>query len=359
MLPTVSLSIVNWNGMQYIKKCLDSVYQQDYKGKIEIIIVDNFSQDGSLEFVEKNYKDIAILRNKTNRGFACGHNQAVKASNGQFILFLNFDVFLEPQFISQMVAAMEKNAKTGMLSGKLYKQFNGDKSNVLDSTGITMFRCFMSPRGEMEEDKKQHDAPEQANVFGVCGAAAFCRREALEDIRLKDEYFDEDFINYVEDVDLSWRLQLRGWVCCYNPNAIAYHERGVTRKNNKAMLRSYLVYGFRNRYCTMLKNFTWESLKKNKAEILFRELAFLFAKIREIPYSVRLEALIRALFMSVGMFVKRMAIQKVRIADEQYMESFFRYDKESFNKEMRHNLKMMLSTAKEKFKIKRSPYKVQ
>lgn len=358
MPPTVSLSIVNWNGMKYIKKCLHSVYQQDYKGKIEIIIVDNFSQDGSLEFIEKNCKDITILKNNVNKGFSYAHNQAVKISKGKFVLFLNFDVFLEPQFISEMVGVMERNSRIGMVSGKLYKQFNGDKSNVLDSTGIVMSHCFMKPRGEMEEDKKQYDAPEHSNIFGACGAAAFCRREALEDIKCKDEYFDEDFINYVEDVDLSWRLQLRGWLCGYNPNATTYHERGVTRKNNKTMLRDYLVYGFRNRYCTILKNLTSSSWKQNKVEILAREISFLVTRIREIPYSVKLEALIQALFMSGKMLPKRRIIQQSRIADEQYMASFFRYDKEGFRKEMRQNLEIMVRALKENFKIKKFARKV-
>lgn len=353
MQPTVSVSIVNWNGLRHIKKCLDSVYQQRYKGNIEIIIVDNFSQDNSLQLVEDNFKGITILRNSSNKGFSYAHNQAVRASQGKFILFLNFDIFLEPMFIDEMVKTMQENHRIGVVSGKLYKQIDGNKSNIIDSTGIMMEHCFMRPRGEMEVDNLQYDSPTHKNVFGVCGAAAFCRREALEDIKYKDEYFDEDFINYVEDVDLSWRLQLRDWFCLYNPKAIAYHERGVTRKENRTMQRDYLVYGFRNRYCSMLKNLTIGNWKKNKKEILTREAFFLLSKIKEIPYSVKLKAIILALGMSGKMFTKRRIIQRRQIANEQRMADFFRYDKKSFNGFLLQNLSIKLAELKNKLKIKK------
>lgn len=356
MQPLVSISIVNWNGLRYIKKCLESIYRQDYKGNIEIILVDNLSQDNSLALIEKNYKDIITIRNSSNKGFSYAHNQAVRVSRGKFILFLNFDIFLEKMFISEMVRMMQKNNRIGMVSGKLYKQIDGNRSSVIDSTGIMMEYCFMRPRGETEIDNLLYDSPEHKNVFGVCGAAAFCRREALEDVKYKKEYFDEDFKNYVEDVDLSWRMQLRGWICVYNPKAVAYHERGVTRKNNKRMLRGYLVYGFRNRYCSMLKNLTAETWENNKGEILARELSFLLSRIREIPYSVRLKALIMALLMFVKMFPKRRIIQRRKIVDEQYMAGFFRYNKEKFYGSRRQILENKLTGLMNKLKIRRSAH---
>lgn len=356
MQPMVSISIVNWNGLRYIKKCLESVYRQDYKGNIEIILVDNFSQDNSLALIEKNYKDIIILRNTSNKGFSYAHNQAVKISRGKFILFLNFDIFLEKMFISEMVWMMQENHRIGMVSGKLYKQIDGIKSNAIDSTGIMMEYCFMKPRGEMEVDNLQYDSPLHKNVFGVCGAAAFCRREALEDIKCKKEYFDEDFKNYVEDVDLSWRMQLRGWICVYNPKAIAYHERGVTRKNNKRMLRDYLVYGFRNRYCSMFKNLTADTWENNKGEILARELSFLLSRIKEIPYSVRLKALMLALLMFAKMFPKRRIIQRRQIVDEQYLAEFLLYNKEKFHGIRHQILEIKFEGLKSKLKIRRSAH---
>jgi len=348
MYPLVSVSIVNWNGLRHIKKCLQSVYAQDYKGPIEIIVVDNASQDQSLEFIQDNFKDVIIIKNKENKGFAYAHNQAIRISKGEFNLFLNFDIFLEPMFISAMVETISKDALIGVVSGKLYKQLEGQKSTVLDSTGIMMQWCFMKPRGETEEDVAQYDTPEHRTIFGVCGAAAFCRKIALEDIKSGDEYFDEDFVNYVEDVDLSWRMQLRGWFCVYTPQAIAYHERGVTRKNNNKMLRSYLVFGFRNRYCSMFKNLTWHTIRANKIEIVGREISFLVTRIKEIPYSVKLDALIRAVLLLVKMIPKRMFIQRNRLADEEYMAVFFQYNKEAFRKEIRERCRMLSTEVGEK-----------
>jgi GT2 family glycosyltransferase len=325
MFKTVSICIVNWNGMDYLSKCLDSIYKQDYKGQIEIIIVDNSSIDGSLEYLEKFYKNIKILKNNTNRGFSCGHNQAIRESKGDYVLPLNFDIFLEHNFISEMVKIMETDPKVGTISGKLYKQINGERSKLIDSTGITMEHCFMCPRGETEEDKGQYDNPENINVFGACGAAPFYRRGMLEDIKHFDEFFDEDFVNYVEDVDLSWRAILRNWKCIYNPYAVAYHERGATRKKDKKMQKDYLIYGFRNRYCTMLKNMPAGYWKKNKFKIIGRELIFLLSPFKHISRSIRLKAAWRALIMSKKMLAKRKFIQHRNLASNDYLETLFCY----------------------------------
>lgn len=323
----VSICIVNWNGMNYFPSCLSSIYKQDYQGEIEIIIVDNFSTDGSLEYLEKNQNNIKLFKNNINKGFSYAHNQGMKASKGEYLLLLNFDVFLEPNFISEMVKVMESDSAIGIISGKLYKQINGNKAKLIDSTGIVMEHCFMRPRGEMEEDKGQYDGPENFRIFGACGAAPFYRRAMLEDIRCFNEFFDEDFVNYVEDVDLSWRALLRGWKCLYNPKAVAYHERGVTRKNSDKMQNEYLIYGFRNRYCSMIKNITPGYWKKNRFKMIGRELIFLLSSIKGIRPSARLKALYPTLKMLRTMLVKRKIVQRRKLVSDDYIDYFLGYNR--------------------------------
>lgn len=335
---TVSVCIVNWNGMKYLPACLDSLYAQDYPGQIEIIVVDNNSTDGSMEYLEKQNR-LKLIKNIANRGFSCAHNQAINASRGDYILPLNFDIFINENFISEMIKTVKSDSDIGIVSGKLYKQINGAKSNILDSTGITMKHFFMSPRGETEEDEKQYDDPKQRKVFGACGAAPFFRKKMLEDIQVDKEFFDEDFVNYVEDVDLAWRAQLRDWQCVYNPKAIAYHERGVTRKNCDKIKKGYLVYGFRNRYCSMAKNISSEYWKKNRAKIICREITFLFSSYHGISRVIRLRALFLALRMMKKMLVKRKFIQQRKLAKDDYMDKFFCYDET----ELKQLLKPLLS----------------
>lgn len=355
----VSVCIVNWNGMDYLSRCLDSIHKQDYRGKIEIIIVDNYSTDGSLEYLEGSQNGIKILKNNSNKGFSCAHNQGIKSCKGDYVLPLNFDIFLEPDFISEMVKVMEANPTVGIISGKLYKQIDGKRSKLIDSTGIMMEYCFMRPRGEMEEDIGQYDSPENFRVFGACGAAPFYRREMLEDIKCFNEFFDEDFVSYVEDVDLSWRAILRNWKCIYNPHAIAYHERGATRKKNSKMQEDYLVYGFRNRYCSMLKNMTPGYWRQNKFKIIGKELLFQLGSIKDISRVVRLKALCLALKMSRKMLAKRKIIQKRNLASDDYMDSLLCYNSLDLRKMMLRILSLEFESIKHKLKIKKHNTKNQ
>ena len=350
MSKTVSVSIINWNGIDYFPRCLNSIDEQDYQGEIEIIIVDNFSTDGSLEYLEGLKNGIKILKNKNNKGFSYAHNQAIRASNGEYILLLNFDVFLDKNFISEMVKCMDTNLKIGIISGKLYKQIDSKKSKILDSTGITMKYCFMHPRGAMEEDVGQYDNPKNLTVFGACGAAPFYRRAMLEDIKCFDEFLDEDFVSYVEDVDLSWRTQLNGWECMYNPKAIAYHERGATRKNNHSMQRDYLVYGFRNRYWSMVKNITPTYWKKNKFKIIGRELLFQLGSIKNISRITRLKALYLALKNLRKMLAKRRIIQKNKLVLDDHIDSFLCYNNLNLHKMMLTTLSLEIENIKSKLR---------
>lgn len=227
----ISLVIINYNNKSYLKRCINSIFEQTYKN-LEIIFIDNESKDGSYDFMKEEYlnRDILLIRNEVNNGYAGAANQGIKLSKGKYVMILNPDIIMENDFIEKMRGFIESDDSIGALSGKLLKyDFENDKKlNYIDSAGIIMFkstRCI--DRGQNEEDLGQYDNTEQ--VFGVCGAAPLYRRSALEDVAIDCEYFDEDFFAYKEDVDLSWRLNLAGFKNMYYPKAIAYHGRGLGR----------------------------------------------------------------------------------------------------------------------------------
>lgn len=275
----VSITIVTWNAADYIVTCLKSISLQKYP-HIEIIIVDNNSSDKSLEYLEnyiaKNHLDVKIIKNNKNVGFSKAHNQAIKIAKGEFILPLNYDVCILETFIENMVAEMKLNKKVGISSGKLFSNVKKGKDSVFDTTGVELRNLFCCDRGQEEIDKGQFDKKEY--IFGASGCAPFYRREMLEDIRLNGEYFDETFNTYVEDVDLSWRAQIRGWKCLYNPSAIAFHHRGVTRKKqegvDKIIYKNYFIHGFRNRYLMILKNLSISTFIRKFWFIIWGEFRF-------------------------------------------------------------------------------------
>jgi GT2 family glycosyltransferase len=291
---------------------------QTYKN-IEINIIDNNSSDGSIEFIKNNFPEIKLILNTQNRGFSIAHNQAIRISSGDYIIPLNFDITLTPTFVEEMVKAVETSPDTGIVSGKLYITTD-HKTNILDSTGITMKGMFPADRGQYETDSGQFN--ELEHVFGASGATPLFRREMLEDIKLNNEYFDEDFFIYVEDVDLCWRSQLYGWKALYTPSAIAYHCRGATREGDFEMNKDYLLIGHRNRYLAVIKNSILFSLLKNIIWILFYELWFyLNYVIRGDFYILKVPLMVLKKISNI--LVKRAIIQKRIKVSNAYMENFF------------------------------------
>lgn len=315
----VSINIVNWNGLKLIGDCIESIKSQTYEN-IEINIVDNNSTDGSTEFLAATYPEITILKNTRNEGFSKAHNHAIGISSGEYILPLNFDIILTPTFVEEMVKAIESSCEIGIVSGKLYALRDGEETNIIDSTGITMQGMFPADRGQNEADSGQFN--KSGYIFGASGAAPLFKREMLEDIKLNGEYFDEDFFIYVEDVDLCWRAQLYGWKALYAPAAVAYHQRGLTRQNDSGMKIDYLLIGYRNRYWAIMKNADITSLIRNFPLLLLIESRFYLGNVIQKKYFI-----FNVPFMVIRgarrMLRKREEIQRKRKAPLNYIEKFF------------------------------------
>ncbi|MFH1597692.1 MAG: glycosyltransferase family 2 protein [Patescibacteria group bacterium] len=235
MSKAVTVQIVTYNNLPDLPSCLASVAKQTFCD-VDIIIVDNASDDGSLDFVRANYPNIKIIANQKNMGFAAGHNQALRVSQSPFVLVLNPDIYLEANFIAELVSNMETNSLIGSLSGKLLK-VKGDLkpenfTDIIDTTGIELLKNRQAiDRGQGQDDQGQYD--NKSEIFGASGAAAFYRRQALLDIAWKEEIFDEHFFSYKEDVDLAWRLRLRDWKSYFVPQAVGYHRRTISQLTGK------------------------------------------------------------------------------------------------------------------------------
>ncbi len=240
--------VVNWNGRRLLSACLDALAGQDYR-PLEIIVVDNGSVDGSIELAAGR-PGLQLIHNPLNLGFAVANNQGLELARGEFVLLLNYDAVLQPDYVSILVADLREDPRRGSTSGKLLRPVPPGRSPLLDSTGHVMFRNVQAMnRGEEEPDAGRYQQPE--NVFGVCAAAGLYRRTMLEDVMVDGEVLDASFFAYLEDVDLDWRAQLRGWGSWYDPRAVATHHRSASGGRFSIPIQRHI---FTNRILMMIKN---------------------------------------------------------------------------------------------------------
>ena len=323
----VSVILVNWNSGPRLAACLQRLAAQTY-APLEAIVVDNDSTDGSLaaaRSIPLAYS-LRIVQNDHNAGFSHAFNQGFQLSNGEYILSLNADVWLEEDFVEKVVAVFGEGPRVGMACGKLWRGAGPqDGRQVLDSTGLFLSRQRRPrDRGQGELDQGQYD--DQREIFGACGAASMCRRSMLEDVARDGEVLDEDFFLYYDDADLSWRAQLYGWRCLYAPDATGWHERGggdtLHRASNAPKLAFAQMHAIKNRYLMMWKNDTWSGLLPALPATLAGDL------MRLAYIMVRRPALLRAYAEAWRLrrraLEKRMLIQSRRQVDEIAMRRWFR-----------------------------------
>ncbi|HNR13005.1 MAG TPA: glycosyltransferase family 2 protein [Thermodesulfobacteriota bacterium] len=317
MAPRVTIVIVTWNSEQYIARCLAGVKAQRYTDS-ELIIVDNGSGDNTRALVKEHAPQAQLISNKNNVGFTKASNQGILASRGEFIFSLNPDVFLEPDFLNELVDLLSSSKGYGAVGGKLLLYREGQVPDVIDSTGLFTNRGLRAvDRGNREIDRGQHDT--SGPVFALCGAAVLFRREALERIKIADEFFDEEFFAYYDDLDVGWRLQLAGYDIGYTPLARAYHVRGGSGLGDTffrkipAMQRITM----RNRYLVLIKNLSVVNAVLFAPALLLVEAGIVAYTVFRAPHLWR--AYWDVLTRLPAMYRKRRIIQSERVRDSRYI----------------------------------------
>jgi GT2 family glycosyltransferase len=255
----VSIIIVTWNSEGFIKDAVTTALKQEY-GNLEIIIIDNGSSDKTVKTIKNLYsknKQVRLITNKFNIGFAAANNQGLYIAGGEYILFLNPDTKLDRKYLAKALKAFE-DLSVGAVSGKILR-FDG---KTIDSAGQMLAKNRRAvERGYGKPDGGKYSA--EAFCFSVCGAAALYRREAIVEISINGQFFDESYFAFYEDLDVGWRLNLLGWRCKYLPGAVVYHQRGGSNVNRKVLSGFFQIAGkssdvqadiIRNRWYTIIKN---------------------------------------------------------------------------------------------------------
>jgi GT2 family glycosyltransferase len=321
----VSVTIVTYNSGRFIRRCLESVLAQRYANR-EIIVIDNASTDGTVDILEQFEDRCRIVYNDENIGFAAAQNQAIRAGSGTWVLTLNPDVLLLPNFIQALVEGGQMDSQVGAVCGKLLTilaSFDLPDKPLVDSTGIyftPMLRHL--DRGSQEVDNGHYLQHEY--VFGATAAAALYRRAMIEDVSVGDEFFDPDFFVYREDADVAWRAQLLGWRCIYTPHARGYHVRNVLPGNRRALPPAINMHSVKNRFLMRIKNMTGDLYLRNWFSITARDLVVLGCCLVREQSSLKAFWYITRNWRHV--MEKRREIMSRKRVDDDYIASWFRYD---------------------------------
>jgi GT2 family glycosyltransferase len=272
----VAVHVLTHNSRRYLEPCLAGILEQT-RAPDRILFTDCASRDGSVEWLIRRAAGdprLELLLLSENRGYAGGHNAGLADSRDDFVLLLNPDVRLEPEFIAEALATLRRHPRAGVVTGKLLRADSRLKplpGPILDSTGIVMTRSQRHlDRGAGRRDGGEYEREEE--VFGASGAAPFLRLAMLRDVAVDGEVFDEAFFAYREDADLAWRARLLGWKAYYTPRARAAHRRRVRPENRRALPAAINRHSVRNRFLLRIKNQTASNLWRTFLPGLTRDL---------------------------------------------------------------------------------------
>ncbi len=317
--------IPNFNGEKYLKKAVDSLINQTVECKI--VVVDNYSTDGSLK-VLSNYKNrIEVINLDSNTGFTGGVNAGIRVAldnRADFVALFNNDAVAENNWIKNLVSRFEQQAELGIITSKI---MSIDKK-YFDSTGDFYTSWGMPfPRGRNEAVSNKYD--DSKMVFSASGCASLYRSEVFSNIGL----FDDDFFAYFEDVDISYRAQLAGIKIGYEPSAIVWHRIGST---------SSKISGF-GAYQTA-KNLPLLFIKNTPLSLIphigirffiFYWTLFLSSLFKPGLGLPVMKGALMAFVLTPKALYKRHRIQKNRVVSSEYIESIIIHDLPPDSKKLR------------------------
>lgn len=252
VLPRVSIVILNYNGLRHLEGCFGSLAALDYpKEQLEVILIDNGSDDESVEVMQRDHGWVRLIVNDDNLGFSAGCNQGAQAAkDAEVLVFLNNDMRVDPMWLRELVGPVVRKECVAS-SAKMYS-WDG---KVLNSVGGGMnFHGIGIQKGYLEEHKPEFDKP--ARTLFACGGAMAIDAAVFHDVG----GFDEEFFAYYEDVDLGWRLWVMGYEIHYAPKAICWHHHSSTSRTFP--METIRLLQVRNPFLACFKNYDDATLRK-------------------------------------------------------------------------------------------------
>jgi len=283
--------ILNWNGIDFLKKFLPDIISYSSGNDTEIWVADNGSSDGSADWLSDNFKTIRLIRLGINHGFAGGYNMALGQIDADYYVLLNSDIEVSAGWLKPLIDCMDNNQDVAACQPKIrsfyrrsHFEYAGAAGGFIDRLGYTFCRGRIFDC--VEEDRGQYDDP--ADIFWSTGACMVVRRDAW----IKCNGFDRDFFAHMEEVDLCWRFHIAGYRIRYVPSSMVYHVGGGSL-SYESPFKTYL--NFRNNLYLLYKNLPSDTLLKT---LMTRKL---------------MDGLAAIMFLMTGQFRNAVAVWKAHI----------------------------------------------
>jgi N-acetylglucosaminyl-diphospho-decaprenol L-rhamnosyltransferase len=276
----LAVVVVNYNTGDYLARCLRSAFEAAGDARLEVVVVDNDSRDGSVERALEGNGRARLIRNGSNRGFAAAANQGIRATTAPFVLLLNPDAEIVAGTLGGFLKIARERPRAGVI-GPVIKDPDGSvypSARRIPSFGTALGHAFLSPfipgnRFSRTYTMAEWDRRTERRVQWVSGSCCLLRREALEEVGL----FDEGYWLYVEDVDLCTRLHGAGWEVRFCPELEVAHVGGISTAGSKRMTleHSRSIYRYFVKYRSagwraLLRPFVWTALRARAALVSWR-----------------------------------------------------------------------------------------
>ena len=275
-LPVISVIVLNYNSLPHLRDCFDSLLRLEYPAdRVELILADNASTDGSVEWLMAQYPIVRVVLNGANLGFAGGNDAAAKAARGEWLAFLNPDTRVDSHWLAELVEPIRHDPHVVCVASKL---LSWDGTTIDFADAAINFMGWGCQPGFGSRDLNQYDR--QKDLLFACGGALLIKRQTFLDV----EGFDADYFAYFEDVDLGWRLWLYGQRVVYAPRAVVYHRHHGSWDTVSNVTRWVLAE--RNTLYTIIKNYDDDGLARVLPAALLLVLQRAYLDIRPGPAMV-------------------------------------------------------------------------
>ena len=306
-----------------LRECLRSLSGTTYPN-FETIIVDNASTDESVKMVENQFSSVKLIKLDSNKGYAGGCNAGILASEeAEYVVLLNNDVKVTHDWLSHLVKSMEEDEGVAACQPKILSIADESMFDYSGAAGGLMDKyAYPFARGRIiatiERDEGQYDQPEE--LFWASGTACILRKSALDEVGI----LDETFFAHMEEIDLNWRLHLKGYKIRFVPESVIYHQSGGTL-SAETFKKKYLNH--RNSMLMMMKNYSMGYLIKLLPARILIELLALGYSLMSADFNRFIgiiAALLWVLTHPVYLFRQRKVVQKMReVSDKELMKNLY------------------------------------
>ncbi|MBA3729125.1 MAG: glycosyltransferase family 2 protein [Actinobacteria bacterium] len=277
--PDLAVVVVNFNTGDYLTRCIRSTFEAAGEARLEVVVVDNDSRDGSADRAVAAHSGVRLIRNRSNRGFAAAANQGMRATSAPFVLLLNPDAEILSGTLGGFLKVARDHPRAAVI-GPVVKDPEGSvypSARRVPTLGMALGHAFVHPFAPDNRFSRAYtlagwDRRSEREVEWVSGSCCLLRRAALEEVG----FFDEGYFLYVEDVDLCTRLRQGGWEVRFSPELEVLHVGGISTAGKKRMtlehsksIYRYFVKFRSHGWRAALRPFVWLALRA-RAELVAR-----------------------------------------------------------------------------------------